>query len=472
MSRILPGVFLLVLIVLISNTVSVAQVAGSSQLVEKTVISYNDTLHLNFLHDPTLYSQGWDTLPQIKFWKQVLTLTSDTFIINVPSCRQQLQKVCQGNWTQLSDAEKKYIKDSLTCNYNLEENSELFVTKGKSEFYELKKALPEISKAIRVFEQNGVDPWYAQTILLIESPGKAKMKSSVGANGPFQLMKSVARKYGLTVNRKRDDRTNLEKSAKVAAKLLNAGCIPYIKQFLTDLNLPYNETDLWFRLLVLHAYHAGAGNVHGVLNQIQPKVGGIALFNQLWQTEYKHFKNESQNYSQIALASISIFEDLINADGDTVFLVTGDKKFKRYSRSIYKPAETFQYLNGCLTNYENDLVDGTIPYDYFIKKVGKIRKEMKPLVNHISKDAAEYAIYAYPSSENQILAVASRLINKQRNDEAINLIKINLEARPSSSAAYALLSKAYLQNGNKQLATMYSNRSMAIKTGGDMNNKN
>ena len=160
-----------------------------------------------------------------------------------------------------------------------------FVTSGKEEFYELKKVLPEISKAIHVFEKAGVDPWYAQTIMLIESPGKNKVKSSVGANGPFQLMRSVARRYGLVVNKNRDDRTNLEKSAKVAAKLLSVGCIANVKKYLDELNLTYNETDLWFRLLVLHAYHAGAGNVHCVLEKLQPKQGGIALFNDIWQTE-------------------------------------------------------------------------------------------------------------------------------------------------------------------------------------------
>src|SRR5205807_1986852 len=151
--------------------------------------------------------------------------------------------------------------------------------------------------------------------------------------------------------------------AKVAAKLLKTACIPYIRQYLADYNLPYNETDLWFRLLVLHAYHAGAGNVHGVLSKLQPKTGGVALFTQLWQTECGRFKNESQNYSQIALASISLFDELLQADGDTVFLVTGDKKFLGYSRTVVskkgmlveKSSHNFQYLNQCLASYENDL---------------------------------------------------------------------------------------------------------------------
>ena len=72
---------------------SFSQVIGAAQVVDKTVISYNDTLHLSFLHDPTLYAQGWNNLGQTKFWREVINLSSDTCIINVASCRLPLQKV-------------------------------------------------------------------------------------------------------------------------------------------------------------------------------------------------------------------------------------------------------------------------------------------------------------------------------------------------------------------------------------------
>jgi hypothetical protein len=441
---------------------ALAQVTGSSQVVEKTVISHNDTLRLNFLHDASIYTEGWDTLNQTRFWREVINLTSDTCIINVASCRQPLSKVCRGEWMQLTEDEKKFIKDSLSCVNLLDSSSTLFVTSGKEEFYELKKVLPEISKAIRIFEKAGVDPWYAQTILLIESPGKTKVKSSVGANGPFQLMRSVARKYGLVVNQHRDDRTNLEKSAKVAAKLIEVGGIANIKKYLNELNIPFHETDLWFRLLVLHAYHAGAGNVHCVLQKLQPKQGGIELFNQIWTTECGGFKNESQNYSQIALASLSDFDHFIQQDGDTVFLVKGDKDFKYYNRKD-KPWIAFKYLNNCLKTYETDLVDGTIPYDYFMKRVGSIRSELKKIASHISKEEKDFIINTYPASEEQMLDLANRLMRKNRFDDAIAITKLNLESRPNSAKSFEILASAYMKNGKKQLALVYANRSMAVR---------
>lgn len=455
---------------IVAPSISFAQVTGAAQLVEKTVISYTDTTRLSFLHDPTLYSQGWDTLAQTKFWREVTNLTSDTCIINVSSCRQSLQKVCRGEWSQLTEQEKKFIKDSLSCTNHLDGSSTLFVTSGKEEFYELKKVLPEISKAIHVFEQVGVDPWYAQTIMLIESPGKTKVKSSVGANGPFQLMRSVARRYGLVVNKSRDDRSDLAKSAKVAAKLLNTACIPNVKKYLEELNLPYNETDLWFRLLVLHAYHAGAGNVHCVLQKMQPQKGGLELFTQLWQTECGGFKNESQNYSQIALASLSNFDELIQQDGDTVYLVRGDKEFKHYNRKAGKPWEAFQYLNSCLAEYENDLVEGTIPYDYFMKRVGQLRKELKPVAAKLT-NATNHSLNTYPASEEQILNLANRLMKKQRCDEVISILKLNLDAHPNSAVTMELLANAYLKNGKKQLAAVYSNRSMAARENAESGSK-
>ncbi|MCB0410305.1 MAG: hypothetical protein KDD29_08800, partial [Flavobacteriales bacterium] len=65
----------------------------------------------------------------------------------------------------------------------------------------------------------------------------------------------------------------------------------------------YNEHELWFRLLVMHTYHAGAGNVKAALKKIQPTEGGIDIIKQLWFTETGHFKSASQNYSQLVIAA-------------------------------------------------------------------------------------------------------------------------------------------------------------------------
>jgi hypothetical protein len=55
---------------------------------KKTVFGLRDTVKMNFIADSSIYKEGWDTLAQIKFWRNVITLTSDTCIINVAYCRK------------------------------------------------------------------------------------------------------------------------------------------------------------------------------------------------------------------------------------------------------------------------------------------------------------------------------------------------------------------------------------------------
>ncbi len=107
----------------------------------------------------------------------------------------------------------------------------------------------------------------------------------------------------------------LDKSAKASAHLIRTACIPEAKRIMRKFNIEVGEKEeysLWFRLLVMHCYHAGAGNVDRVLtNVVQPTKGGQGLITTMWHSEYGGFKNASQNYSQLALAALIILDDLI-----------------------------------------------------------------------------------------------------------------------------------------------------------------
>src|SRR5690606_7959049 len=126
-------------------------------------------------------------------------------------------------------------------------------------------------------------------ILMIESPGKLAY-SNAGALGPFQLMKTVARNHGLTVNSYVDERKDFDKSAYGSAHLLRTACIPEAKRILGKFGIAISKKDeykLWFRLTVLHLYHAGAGNVDKLLvNVVKPKVGDQGFINKIWHSEY------------------------------------------------------------------------------------------------------------------------------------------------------------------------------------------
>ena len=172
--------------------------------------------------------------------------------------------------TQTTWAQKDAFKDSIKKANGVTSDECVFVTTGKNDFYLFHDVYPSLSKGVEAFERYHVDPWYAQAILLIESPGQLK-KSSAGAYGAFQLMPAVARAQGLTVNKYTDERKDFDRSAYGASRLLRTVCIPEAKRILDAHKISYNENDLWFRLFVLHVYHAGAANVAAVVNKIGSK---------------------------------------------------------------------------------------------------------------------------------------------------------------------------------------------------------
>ncbi len=257
----------------------------------------------DFVFDKQLYQYGCDTLSNVKFWRQVMRTTQDSSFINVADTRKIICKVYSKNWNALPDSVRERFKDSVRVANQLCDTSRLLLTGGKSFFYDFDNAFTNLNRGITAFVDNGVDPWYAQAILLIESPNKLQ-KSNVGAYGPFQLMKDVARLFGLKVNRQVDERANFERSAYAASSLIKTICIPKTRQILDSLGIPYQENELWFRLLVMHSYHAGSGNVKKALFSFMPTGGGMSLIYQLWHTETRHFRSASQNYSQLVLAAM------------------------------------------------------------------------------------------------------------------------------------------------------------------------
>jgi hypothetical protein len=257
----------------------------------------------SFLSSRAIYEERWDDLPQAKFWRKVMRTTPDSGYLSVAGCRTIIGKYATKEWQKMNDETRDCITEDARNLYCLGNDDKLLFTAGKNDFYKIEPVLSTIDRGIKIFEQENTDPFYAQVILLIESPGRMQ-KSTVGAYGPFQLMRSVAKRMGLKVNNGIDERKNFERSAWAAAKLIRTICVPETKAILDRNGIKYNEKDLWFRLLVLHVYHAGAGNVAPVIDKICPTEGNQELIKQVWQTSYGYFKNSSQNYSQLALASL------------------------------------------------------------------------------------------------------------------------------------------------------------------------
>ena len=265
-----------------------------------------------------LFVDKWDVLAQPQFWKQIMLLSPDTVLVNVSATRQILRKMSVTEWGSQTNSEKEIYKDQLREQFGLPANEQLYVTSGKNDFYKFDAVYPQLSKGVAAFEEAGVDPWYAQAILLIESPGQLK-KSRSGAYGAFQLMPSVARAQGLTVNKYVDEREDFERSAYGSSRLISRVCIPEAKNILKNHNIAYKESDVWFRLFVLHIYHAGAGNVAAVVNKIAPEQGGQQLIKDMWQNSAAGFGNNSQNYTQLALASQLILHEMIETQSQKMY---------------------------------------------------------------------------------------------------------------------------------------------------------
>lgn len=276
--------------------------------------SEGDTLlSVNLIRDTQLYSQKWDTLRQVKFWQMLMAVSPDTSVINSASNREIFGKIPTNKWDFWSRRRQNVFKDSVKYARELPSDAVLYITSGRNHFYRFEPMIPQISRAIPIFDEEQVDPWYAQAILLIESPNKIS-RSTAGAHGAFQLMKSVAREMGLKVNKWQDERKDFDRSAWAAARFLKRTCIVETKKLLDRYQVQYDESDLWFKLLVLHVYHAGARNVGGVLRKINPTQGSKKLITEIWKTSHRRFGNASQNYTQIVLAALLEFDHVLIQD--------------------------------------------------------------------------------------------------------------------------------------------------------------
>ena len=284
-------------------------VAQSDWVHEQLQVKTKSTLN-RVMNSDVLFEDRWVELPQAKFWRKIMTLSPDSCVINVAKNRMILQTLALNTWRKKTDIEKTEFKTELRNRYGLDPSEELYVTTGKNDFYRFHEVFPSLGKGIIAFESNLVDPWYAQAILLIESPAQL-IKSVSGAYGPFQLMPAVAKKYGLIVNNVTDERADFNRSAYASSQLIKTSCIPSARRILKERGISFNEQDLWFRLLVMHVYHAGAGNVSAVVAKINPKEGSMKLIQDMWVTTAAGFGNNSQNYSQLAIAAQWLLHDYV-----------------------------------------------------------------------------------------------------------------------------------------------------------------
>ena len=135
-----------------------AQTEFDKHLIEVT-LHEQDTLTMNFVKTPDLFNERWDTLAQPSFWKFVMKMSPQTSILNVASTRQVLELQPLAKWNEQTDDEKDAYRDTLCKRHGLEPWTRIFMTTGKSDFFQFEKVFPSISRGVAVFVENNTDPW-------------------------------------------------------------------------------------------------------------------------------------------------------------------------------------------------------------------------------------------------------------------------------------------------------------------------
>lgn len=144
----------------------------------------------------------------------------------------------------------------------------------------------------RILTEEGVPTRFA-AVVLVESGASPLALSPKDARGLWQIVPDTALHYGLVVTEKRDDRIDLERSTRAAAR------------YLADL---YREFQSW--PLALAAYNAGAGAVENAIARV-----GARSFQML--SDRKLIPLETRNYVPAVLAAINLLSLSDRGAGDS-----------------------------------------------------------------------------------------------------------------------------------------------------------
>jgi Transglycosylase SLT domain len=142
-------------------------------------------------------------------------------------------------------------------------------------------------------------------VVLVESGGNTSALSPKGARGLWQLMPNTARRYGLVVDGIRDERVDVEKSTRAAAR------------YLSDLHLQFGSWPL-----ALAAYNTGEQNLQRAIDRSRS-----TEFTVLSSTG--RLPLETMNYVPAVLAATRSFGQTLTLEvpqhtpaGTTVFAVS------------------------------------------------------------------------------------------------------------------------------------------------------
>ncbi len=93
-----------------------------------------------------------------------------------------------------------------------------------------------------------------------------------------------------------------------------------------------------------------------------------------------------------------------------------------------------------------DMIDGTIDFNTYQTKTTALKNQLAKINSK------------YPVNESHYVSLASELMIKRMNEEAVSILKNNLDLFPNSVSTSDSLSKAYKNLGKLELSQKYANQ--------------
>lgn len=204
-----------------------------------------------------------------------------------------------------------------------------YTKKEKEEYNNMKDwGKPYFDLYNKILAENGL-PVELKYLSVIESSLQNTNVTGGKAVGPWQLMPYEGKRFGLSMKKSYDERTNFTKSTEVASKLL--------KEL-------YSEFGDW--LLVIAAYNCGMGRVKKCINQ--------AGSSNYWALE-KYLPKETRNHVKKYIATHYFFE----GGGGWTTITASDAEACRVALAKINEAKNMVSLNSFSTSQVNGKYNST-----------------------------------------------------------------------------------------------------------------